>query len=56
MDISTLPGMAQHWAKTCPDRVWLKDLKEEGSDDYTWGESWEQISAIAAMLETIRAW
>ena len=52
MDISTLPGMAQHWAKTCPDRVWLKDLKEEGSDDYTWGESWEQISAIAAMLET----
>ena len=52
MDIATLPGIAQHWAQTCPDRVWLKELKEEGSDDYTWGESWEQISAIAAMLET----
>jgi len=52
MDIQTLPAIAQHWAQTCPDRVWLKDLKEEGSDDYTWAEGWEQISAIAAMLET----
>jgi long-chain acyl-CoA synthetase len=52
MDIQTLPAIAKHWAETCPDRVWLKDLKEEGSDDYTWAESWEQISAIAAMLET----
>ena len=52
MEIQTLPAIARHWAETCPDRVWLKDLKEEGSDDYTWAESWEQISAIAAMLET----
>lgn len=51
MEIRTLPSIAKHWAETCPDRVWLKDLREEDSDDYTWAECWEQISAMAAMLE-----
>lgn len=51
MEIRTLPSIVKHWAETCPDRIWLKDLQEEGSDDYSWAESWAQISAMAAMLE-----
>ncbi len=51
MDQSTLPALVAHWADTCPDKVWMRDLREEGSEDYTWAESNAQINAMAAMLE-----
>ncbi len=51
MALDTLPSIAKFRAQDCPDTVWLKDLREEGSDDYTWAEAWEQIAAIGAMLE-----
>jgi len=51
MNHSTLPAQVAHWAQTCPDRVWMRDLKEEGSEDYTWAEANTQINAMAAMLE-----
>lgn len=51
MNHSTLPAQVAHWAQTCPDRVWMRDLKEEGSEDYTWAEANNQINAMAAMLE-----
>ncbi|MEH6610080.1 MAG: AMP-binding protein [Halioglobus sp.] len=51
MPFDTLPAIAKFRAQDCPDKVWLRDLQEEGSDDYTWAESWQQIAAIAAMLE-----
>lgn len=47
----TITGLVSHWAKTCPDKLWLRDLREEGSDDYTWSEAYAEIQAIAAMLE-----
>jgi long-chain acyl-CoA synthetase len=51
MTFDTLPAIAKFRAQDCPDKVWLRDLQEEGSDDYTWAESWQQIAAIGAMLE-----
>lgn len=33
-----------------PDTVWLKDLKASGSDDWTWREAQDEISAIASWL------
>ena len=51
MEHSTLPALVAHWADTCPDKVWMRDLREDGSEDYTWGEANAQINAIAAMLE-----
>jgi|SRR6056297_97507 len=47
----TITGLVSHWAKTCPDKVWLRDLREEGSDDYTWAKAYGEIQAMAAMLE-----
>jgi len=52
MTANTIPGLVAHWARECPEKIWLKDLKEEGSEDYTWGEAHAQISAVAAMLES----
>ncbi|MBE9539773.1 MAG: AMP-binding protein [Proteobacteria bacterium] len=52
MSENTLTELVAHWATECPEKIWLKDLKEEGYDDYSWGESYHQISAIAAMLES----
>ncbi|MFT6285493.1 MAG: long-chain acyl-CoA synthetase [Halieaceae bacterium] len=51
MVLDTLPAIAKFRAQDCPDKVWLRDLQEDGSDDYTWAESWQQIAAIGAMLE-----
>ncbi len=51
MSHDTLPSLLAHWAHTCPDRLWLRDLREEGSDDYTWADANAQVQAMAAMLE-----
>ena len=51
MSGDTIPSLVSHWAETSPDRVWLRDLREQGSDDYTWAEANAQIRAVAAMLE-----
>jgi long-chain acyl-CoA synthetase len=46
MDFNTLPEFLDHWADTCGDKIWLRDLREEGSDDYSWSEAREQINAV----------
>ena len=51
MEHETLPAQLAHWARECPDRIWLRDLREEGSDDYSWGEAERQVQAVAAVLE-----
>ncbi len=33
MEYNTLPALVAHWAETCPDKVWMRDLKEDGSED-----------------------
>ena len=54
MNIDTLPGLVDHWADTCPDRVWLRDLRETAEQDveYTWAQARAEIHAMAAMLES----
>jgi long-chain acyl-CoA synthetase len=52
MTPNTLTELVTHWATERPDAVWLRDLREEGADDYTWAEASAQISAVAAMLES----
>lgn len=52
MSENTLPQLVAHWATECPEKIWLRDLKEEGSDDYSWAECHRQIAAVAAMLES----
>lgn len=52
MRLDTLTGYLDHWADTCGDKVWLRDLQEEGSEDYTWSEARRQINAVGAALET----
>jgi len=51
MTANTIPALVAHWTEQCPDKIWLKDLREDGSQDYSWAESHAQICAIAAMLE-----
>ena len=51
MTIDTLPGYLNHWADTLGDKVWLRDLREDGSEDYTWNEARQQINSAAAALE-----
>lgn len=51
MDLDTLPAFVNHWAEECPDQVWLRDLNEAGSTDYTWKDASQRINAVAAILE-----
>lgn len=51
MRIDTLPDLVAQWAEQTPDQVWLRDLREDGSQDYSWAQAHQQISAIGAMLE-----
>jgi long-chain acyl-CoA synthetase len=51
MTLDTLPSLLAHWAEQCPDRIWLRDLGEDGSDDYSWAQCQAQINAVATMLE-----
>lgn len=50
MTVDTLSELVAQRAEQTPDKVWLRDLGEDGSDDYSWGQAYEQISAIGAML------
>lgn len=50
MTADTLSELVAQRAEQTPDKVWLRDLREEGSDDYSWGQAHQQISAIGAML------
>lgn len=50
MTVDTLSELVAQRAQQTPDKVWLRDLGEDGSDDYSWGQAYEQISAIGAML------
>jgi long-chain acyl-CoA synthetase len=52
MTPNTLTELVTHWAAESPDTIWLRDLREEGADDYTWAEANAQINAVAAMLES----
>lgn len=51
MNLDTLPALVNHWAEECPDQVWLRDLNEAGSTDYTWKDASQRINAVAAILE-----
>jgi long-chain acyl-CoA synthetase len=51
MALDTLPALVNNWAAECPDQVWLRDLNENGSTDYTWKEASQNINAVAAVLE-----
>ena len=51
MTIDTLPALVAFHAEQSPDKIWLRDLNENGSDDYSWAEAHAQISAIGVMLE-----
>lgn len=50
MTIDTLPELVASRAAETPDKIWLRDLNEDDSVDYSWSEAHGQISAIAAML------
>jgi len=50
MTPNTLPDLVALWAEQNPEKPWLRDLREGDSDDYSWRQANEQISAIGAML------
>ncbi|MDP5053445.1 MAG: AMP-binding protein [Congregibacter sp.] len=52
MNFATLPEFLDHWADTRGDKIWMRDLRTEGSEDYSWSEARRQINAVAAALET----
>ncbi len=47
----TLPDLVALRAAETPDKIWLRDVHEHGSEDYSWCQAHEQICAIGAMLE-----
>jgi long-chain acyl-CoA synthetase len=51
MEMQTLPELLDHWADTRGDKIWMRDLREDGSEDYSWSEARRQINAVAAALE-----
>ncbi|MEM8717301.1 MAG: AMP-binding protein, partial [Cyanobacteria bacterium P01_G01_bin.4] len=51
MTINTLSELVAKRAAETPDKLWLRDLNEDGSQDYSWSEAHRQISAVAAELE-----
>ena len=51
LEHDTLMAYLDQWAEEKPHEIWLRDLKSEGSDDYSWSESRRQIYAVAAALE-----
>jgi long-chain acyl-CoA synthetase len=51
MQCSTLTEQARHWAKAQPETIWMRDLFQEGSTDYTWGAAVAEIDRVAAWLE-----
>ena len=46
MKLDTLTAYLDHWADLQGDKVWLRDLREPGSDDYTWSEARRQVNAV----------
>ena len=51
MNFQTLPEFLDHWADTQGDKIWMRDLREESSIDYSWAEARRQVKAVAAALE-----
>ncbi|GAB5412938.1 MAG: AMP-binding protein [Congregibacter sp.] len=51
MDYATLPEFLDHWADHRGDKIWMRDLREEGSEDYSWAEARRQINLAGAALE-----
>ena len=47
----TVIDYLDQWADECADRVWLRDLSKESSEEYSWGEVREQVNAVAVALE-----
>ena len=50
MTADTLSELVAQRAEQTPDKIWLRDLREDGSEDYSWGQANQQICAIGAML------
>ena len=59
MECNTLTEQLTHWATECPDRIWLRDLSEEGQSTYTWQQAKEQVDKAIAdrtvLVERIEA-
>ena len=51
MQYSTLTEQARHWASTQPDQIWMRDLVESSSVDYSWGATVAEIDRVASWLE-----
>lgn len=51
LEHDTLMAYLDQWASESPDEIWLRDLKGDGSDDYSWSASRRQIHAVASALE-----
>lgn len=51
MHLDTLTAYLDHWAENRADKVWMRALQEQGSEDYTWSEARQQINAVGAALE-----
>jgi long-chain acyl-CoA synthetase len=52
MSGDTLIDYLNHWADKTPDQMWLRQLSENGSEDYSWSEARSQINQVAAALES----
>ena len=51
LEHDTLMAYLDQWAAEKPNEIWFRDLKGDGSDDYSWSESRRQIHAVASALE-----
>ena len=51
MDCTTLTEQLAHWAQECPDKIWLRDLHEDGQSTFTWQQAKSEVDAVASALE-----
>lgn len=40
------------WNAECPDKVWLRELGEQGNRDWSWRDAHQEINALGAWMES----
>ncbi|GAA5316768.1 MAG: AMP-binding protein [Candidatus Pelagadaptatus aseana] len=51
MQHNTLIDYLNHWARTQPDRIWLRQFRGDSCVDYSWSDARTEITDVAAALE-----
>lgn len=49
---ATYADYLNKWSTECPDKMWLRELGENGNQDWSWREAHQEINALGAWIES----